>query len=107
VTCWATQTRAASAQAVSAVGPVRKSSLGVLRVPLIGQLSNQEFVADVDHLLDDRGRSLRVRVPPTRACACGCGAAVGAPRKFINQDHYSVWLSQLRYFGRNRTRRIT
>ncbi len=24
-----------------------------------------------------------------------------APRKFVNQEHYGVWLSQLRYFGRN------
>jgi hypothetical protein len=27
---------------------------------------------------------------------------VAAPRKFVNQEHYRAWLSQVRYFGRNR-----
>jgi hypothetical protein len=47
--------------------------------------------------------------PPDRSdaghrtpCACGCGATVAPLRKFMNQEHYSAWLSQVRYFGRNR-----
>lgn len=71
-------------------------------MPLIGQLSNPEFVANVDYLLQGQSRSVVVRLRLGQTCACGCGAAVAAPRKFINQEHYSAWLAQVRYFGRNR-----
>ena len=76
---------------------------GVRFALLIGQLSNWEFVAHVDQLLEGQSRSVAVRVRPEQVCACGCGAAVVAPRKFVNQEHYSAWLSRVRIFGRNRT----
>jgi MFS family permease len=41
----------------------------------------------------------------TQNCSCGCGQPVAERRKFVNQEHYSTWLSQLRYFGRNRRAR--
>ena len=44
---------------------------------------------------------MAVRVRPSQMCACGCEAAVVADRKFVNQEHYSAWLSRVRYFGRN------
>ena len=34
-------------------------------------------------------------------CRCGCGEAVAAARKFVDQDHYSKWLSGQRYVGRH------
>jgi hypothetical protein len=57
---------------------------------LIGHFSNRQF-----------GQSLaRLTVPAQRPdqsdrgqpglCGCGCGAAVSAPRKFANQEHYSA-----------------
>jgi hypothetical protein len=66
----------------------------------MGQLSNRQF-----------GQNLAPPTmpvePPDRSdgghrnlCTCGCGAAVSAPRKFVNQQHYSSWLSRVRYFGR-------
>jgi Oxidoreductase NAD-binding domain len=71
-------------------------------VPLIGQLSNRQFGQNLAPLI------MPVQ-PPDRSdeghrnlCACGCEAAVTAPRKFVNQEHYSAWLSRVRYFGRNR-----
>jgi len=72
-------------------------------VPLMQHLSNREFVATVDHLLEDQSRPVAVRVGFARTCACGCGITVMAPRKFVNQEHYNAWLSRVRYFGRNRT----
>jgi hypothetical protein len=35
-------------------------------------------------------------------CKCGCDAPVAEGRKFINQSHYGTWLSQERFFGKNR-----
>jgi hypothetical protein len=58
------------------------------RVPLIGQLSDLDFVTHVDHLLEARA-SVTVRVRLDRPCACGCEVTVVAPRKFVNQEHYS------------------
>jgi hypothetical protein len=66
------------------------------------RLSNRQFGQNLASLM------MSVE-PPDRSdggqpslCTCGCGAAVAAPRKFVNQRHYGVWLSQVRYFGRNR-----
>jgi hypothetical protein len=71
-------------------------------VPLIGQLSNLHFGANLGELLaaPSRTKPPRGRAMP-QTCGCGCGQTVPAPRKFVNQDHYSVRLSQIRYFGRN------
>jgi hypothetical protein len=68
--------------------------------PPIGQFSNREFGAHVDHLLEAPSRLVAIRVRPRQTCACGCDEAVVAPRKFLNQERYSAWLSQVRYFGR-------
>ena len=46
----------------------------------------------------DAGESGDVRA----VCRCGCGGQIVAPRKFVNQDHYSAWLSAQRYMRRNR-----
>ncbi|MGH3994507.1 MAG: serine hydrolase domain-containing protein, partial [Pseudonocardiaceae bacterium] len=51
---------------------VRKSTIRVPKVPLIGQLSNRAFVAHVDHLLGVGSRPMAVRVRSGRTCACGC-----------------------------------
>ena len=35
-------------------------------------------------------------------CRCGCDKPVARGRRFVNEEHYSAWLSQERYFGKNR-----
>jgi hypothetical protein len=79
---------------------VRKSQLGVSPVPLIGQLSNQEFDMGLGELLAVR---LRVERSPdmtlARSCVCGCGRPVAGSRKFVNQDQYSGWLGRVPSFG--------
>jgi hypothetical protein len=76
-------------------------------VPLIGQLSNLHFGINLDELLATSSHAEPARGhATTQNCGCGCGQVVSAPRKFANQDHYSVWLSQLRYFGRNARRKL-
>jgi hypothetical protein len=74
-------------------------------VPLIEHLTNGQFgqslarlaaaelPADQYHQYQGDGR---------RRCGCHCGAAVIPPRKFVNQEHYSAWLRQVRHVGRNR-----
>jgi hypothetical protein len=71
-------------------------------VPLIGQLSNRQFGQNLAQLTMPTESPVRSDGGHRNHCTCGCGAAVAAPRKFVNQQHYSVWLSQVRYFGRNR-----
>ncbi len=74
-------------------------------VPLIGQLSNLQFSTNLGELLAPPSSAAPVRAQePSRTCDCGCERAVSETRKFVNQDHYNVWLSRLRYFGRNRPR---
>jgi hypothetical protein len=85
---------------------VRKSKLRVAPVPLIGQLSNRQFVTHLRQLATESSQPVSVRVRTARQnCSCGCGQPVAERRKFVNQEHYSTWWSQLRYFGRNRRAR--
>ena len=77
-------------------------------VPLIGQLSNLHFGTNLDELTTESSQSVPVRArTATRSCSCGCGQPVAEHRKFVNQDHYSAWLSRTRYFGRNRDRQTS
>jgi hypothetical protein len=77
-------------------------STGSLSAPLTGQLSNRQFAQNLAWFVvpaeppdqSDRGQP--------SLCTCGCGVAVAPPRKFVNQKHYSAWLSQVRHLGRNR-----
>jgi hypothetical protein len=68
-------------------------------VPLIDRLSNRQFRSELDELDQDHGIAITVR--DTRTCRCGCGQTVLAARKFINQQHYNVWLSRERYVGKH------
>ena len=69
-------------------------------VPLIEHLMNGQFGQTVQRLLDAE----LDKMPPTGRllCRCGCGREVVKGRKFVNQDHYSAWLSQERFVGRHR-----
>jgi hypothetical protein len=76
-------------------------------VPLIQRFTNGQFIQILDDLdtltAMDATRASREGWPTEpRLCQCGCGQPVALPRKYVNQDHYSVWLSQKRYFGKNR-----
>jgi hypothetical protein len=68
---------------------------------LIGQLSNRQLGQTWHRLLylsglwTDLTEVIRVFAP-------AAAGAVAPPRKFMNQKHYSAWLSQVRYLGRNR-----
>ena len=74
----------------------------------MGQLSNRQFGVDLRQLTTNSSQSVRVRVrTATRSCSCGCDQPVAEHRKFVNQDHYSAWLSGARYFGRNRDRQTS
>jgi hypothetical protein len=76
-------------------------------VPLIQCLSSGQFIRildDLDILANaehDRGPDAG-QATEARLCKCDCGGRVAEGRKFVNQDHYSVWLSRERYFGKNR-----
>jgi hypothetical protein len=43
-----------------------------------------------------------VPVGQAPSCRCGCGQSVTESRKFVSQDHYSIWLRRERFFGRHR-----
>jgi hypothetical protein len=86
---------------------VRKSALEVApvpsAVPLTGRLSNRQFTTNLSEMLGASSCEVPAQGRTTApACCCGCGQGVAKGRKFVNQDHYSGWLSRLRYFGRNR-----
>jgi hypothetical protein len=70
-------------------------------VSLIGQLSNRQFGQNLARLAGPAQLPDQSDGPQPSLCTCGCGAAVAAPRKFVNQEHYGAWLSQVRYIGRN------
>jgi hypothetical protein len=84
-----------------AIAPVRKSNIGCLQVPLIGQLSNRQFSAEIDRLVNalDAGGAVQVRA--AALCRCSCGREVEARRMFVSQVHYNVWLSSERFVGRH------
>ena len=75
-------------------------------VPLIGRLSNRQFRGKLDDLLARLG-SPRYEDPGSgpngepRLCRCACGQIVTGHRKFVNQDHYSNWLSARRQLGQH------
>jgi hypothetical protein len=76
-------------------------------VPLIQRLSSGQFVQILDDLdtcaTAERGCESAASQPAeVRRCKCGCGERVVEGRKFVNQDHYSLWLSHERFFGKNR-----
>ena len=56
-------------------------------VPLIGQLSNRQFRANLDTMLTDGDTAIPVRAR-TQVCRCGCGQPVDVGPKFVNQAHY-------------------
>jgi hypothetical protein len=69
-------------------------------VPLIERLSNRDISAELDRL--PYGEEAAVSVGEPRICRCGCGQPVPGTRSFVSQNHYSVWLSRERFFGRHR-----
>ncbi|HEV2640940.1 MAG TPA: hypothetical protein VGX23_37840 [Actinocrinis sp.] len=76
-------------------------------VPLIQRLCNEQFVQNLDDLDMMIAKSTNRKTATsdnddTRRCKCGCDAPVAEGRKFINQSHYGTWLSQERFFGKNR-----
>jgi hypothetical protein len=80
-------------------------------VPLVQHLSNAEFGRMVRNIAqiskNGAGKAsgpVGNSLDPASAsgtCACGCGDLVYAPRKFVNQEHYNVWMRRRRYWGRN------
>ena len=72
-------------------------------VPLIERLSNGQISAELDRL-PYAEEEAAVSVGQARTCRCGCGQPVPDTRKFVSQDHYSVWLSLERFVGRHRKR---
>jgi hypothetical protein len=84
-------------EAVNGTAGLRKRLL-----PLIGQLSNRQFGQNLAPLSVPPQPPDRSDASHRTLCACGCGATVAPPRKFMEQEHYSAWLSQVRYFGSNR-----
>jgi hypothetical protein len=70
-------------------------------VPLIQRLMNGQFVLNTTNLAHSLPQP-EVAVGPHSRCACGCGQPVAGSRKFIDQSHYSEWLSHERHFGKNR-----
>jgi hypothetical protein len=76
-------------------------------VPLIERLSNGQFIQELD-ILTKLANALRLDASPAKEAkqlqqyACGCGEQVTGSRKFVSQDHYSVWLSRERFFGKNK-----
>ena len=76
-------------------------------VPLIQRLTSGQFAQildDLDTLIGAGAGRDAVEEQPTEVplCRCGCAQPVATGRKFVNQDHYSVWLSRKRFFGKNR-----
>jgi hypothetical protein len=71
-------------------------------VPLIEHLTNGQFGQNLDQLAAAKLPADRHEGGDRGCCRCGCGASVVSPRKFLNQEHYSAWLRQVRYVGRNR-----
>ena len=72
-----------------------------LLVPLTGHFSNRQLGQNLARLTVPAEPPDPAGVCQPSLCTCGCGVAVAPPRKFVNQKHYSAWLSQIRYFGRN------
>ena len=58
-------------------------------------------MSDMDNLLKSRGTDVPLRVRLEKACRCECGEDVAQGRTFVNQAHYNVWLSRVRYVGKN------
>jgi hypothetical protein len=56
--------------------------------------------AELDRLPSAEEAAVSVGQFPARRC--GCGQPVTGTRKFMNQDHYSVWLRLERFLGRHR-----
>jgi len=79
-----------------------KAKSGGREVPLIERLSNRQIGAELDRL-PFAGEAV-VSGGQARTCRCGCGQPVPDTRKFVSQDHYSVWLSRERFVGRHRKR---
>ena len=69
-------------------------------MPLIERLTNRQISAELDRL--PHAEEAAVSVGEARICRCGCGQPVTGSRKFVSQDHYSVWLSRERSLGRHR-----
>ncbi len=77
-------------------------------VPLVQHLSNADFGRMVENLSRRSTDAVREGSPAytvARVCACECGDLVNAPRKFVNQEHYNVWMRRRPYWGRNQSRR--
>ena len=55
-------------------------------MPLIGQLSNQQFRLYLDKVRVSADEQAPASV--AAMCACGCGQLIAPGRKFVNQQHY-------------------
>ena len=69
-------------------------------MPLIERLSNRQISAELDRL--PYAEEAAASVGQARTCRCGCGQPVTGTRKFVSQDHYSIWLSREWFLGRHR-----
>jgi hypothetical protein len=78
------------------------SSKAISSVPLIQHLTNGQFGQSLVRLAAAELPADQYEEGDQRRCGCGCGATVISPRKFLNQEHYSARLRQVRYVGRNR-----
>jgi hypothetical protein len=81
---------------------VRKSDIRWSCRALIERLSNRQISAELDRL--PSAEEAAVSVGQARTCRCGCGQPVTGTRKFVSQDHYSIWLSRERFVGWHRKR---
>jgi hypothetical protein len=64
--------------------------------PLIEHFSNRQFGAKLADLAHEGEVAIPVR-QQVRLCRCGCGEPVTGQRKYVNQDHYTVWLTLVQY----------
>lgn len=67
-----------------------------LTAPLAEHFSNGQFISKLDELMrgGEIGVPLRQRL---RLCRCGCGETFAGNRQYVNQDHYTVWLTAVKY----------
>jgi hypothetical protein len=66
--------------------------------PLTEHFSNRQFIIKLDELMHGGEVAIPVRRRERLCeCGCGCGELVTGQRKYVNQDHYTVWLTLVQY----------
>jgi hypothetical protein len=71
-------------------------------VPRIEHLTNGQFGQNMAQLAAAKLPADQHEPGGQGLCGCDCGTTVTSSRKFLNQEHYIVWLRRVRYVGRNR-----